>query len=145
MITIKQLAPYLPYKVKIQIETTDIRYETMIGIAPNDDDKYFKIQGDKFDLINELSWGLNCYCKPVLRPLSDLSKKIKHNNETLIPTRVLELRLGINDEYFGWDDHKTLLEWLSYDAVKLLLEWHFDIFGLIPEGLAVDMNTIKEH
>lgn len=32
---------------------------------------------------------------------------------------------------------------LSYKELHLLLlEWHFDVFGLIPAGLAIDINTI---
>ncbi len=30
-----------------------------------------------------------------------------------------------------------------YKVVKKLFEWHFDIFGLIPAGLAIDINTLK--
>ena len=32
---------------------------------------------------------------------------------------------------------------LRYDFIEFLSEYHFDVFGLIPEGLAIDINTIK--
>ena len=31
----------------------------------------------------------------------------------------------------------------TYQEVQKLLEWHFDVFGLIEQGLAIDINTIK--
>ena len=30
-----------------------------------------------------------------------------------------------------------------YIEVVKLFEWHFDVFGLIPEGLAIDINTLE--
>ena len=29
---------------------------------------------------------------------------------------------------------------LRYDAMQKLIEWHFDIFGLIDKELAIDIN-----
>jgi len=30
------------------------------------------------------------------------------------------------------------------EAYSLLFKWHFDVFGLIKKGLAVDINTLKQ-
>lgn len=32
----------------------------------------------------------------------------------------------------------------QYDAMQKLFEWHFDVFGLIEAGLAIDINTLSE-
>jgi len=32
----------------------------------------------------------------------------------------------------------------QYDLFQKLLEWHFDIFNLIPNNLAIDINTLKQ-
>ena len=37
------------------------------------------------------------------------------------------------------------LKYLPYGVVEKLLEWHFDIFGLLEKGLAVDINTINKN
>lgn len=37
----------------------------------------------------------------------------------------------------------TQVESLPYDLIQKLFEWHFDVFGLIEEGLAIDINTLK--
>lgn len=31
----------------------------------------------------------------------------------------------------------------SYLLMQKLIEWHFDVFGLIEKGLAIDINTLK--
>lgn len=79
--------------------------------------------------------------KPILRPLSDLTKEITVNGETFVPT----YRLIKEDKSFT----KDFIDVFGYEELKvsvyeLLLEWHFDIFRLIPAGLAIDINTLNE-
>lgn len=46
--------------------------------------------------------------------------------------------------YFETEDYTSDLELIDFWKVKdKLLELHFDIFNLIPSGLAIDINTIK--
>ena len=71
--------------------------------------------------------------KPYLKPLSDLTRK--------------ELELE------GFDSHIDYLtyenkgsEWTlkaPFNMVQYLLSKHFDIHGLIDNGLAIDINTIE--
>lgn len=35
------------------------------------------------------------------------------------------------------------INYLPFAVVKLMIEYHFDVFGLIERGLAVDINTIE--
>jgi len=37
---------------------------------------------------------------------------------------------------------RNTLDLKTIDYLKLL-EWHFDVFNLIPDGLAIDINTLK--
>ena len=82
--------------------------------------------------------------KPILRPLSDLFKEIE-TNEKFIP--VLELK-QIADTDYERDFIENLeqivkenkIEYMPYTLLSYLFEWHFDIFGLIEKGLAVDFN-----
>jgi hypothetical protein len=32
---------------------------------------------------------------------------------------------------------------LTYENWQLLFKWHFDVFGLIEKGLAIDINTLS--
>ena len=89
--------------------------------------------------------------KPILHPLTDLTKEIEHNGEIFIPiTRlkllyefesdnVCEIRMYINA---GWTS--SIVE-LPLDIVLQLISWHFDIAGLIDKGEAIDVNTLDEN
>ncbi len=92
--------------------------------------------------------------KPILRPLSDLNRFIEHNGEMFVPLEELqdwqELYMDKNRELCEKEDgsHKVwvLETTLSYKSVSLLLEWHFDVFKLIENNLAIDINILKtEH
>lgn len=84
--------------------------------------------------------------KPILRPLSDLVNTITHNGEEFIPVEWLE------DMYYTLDLHKQVMmlindtpDWvnqLDFMLVMHLIEWHFDIYDLIGEGLAVNVNDL---
>jgi hypothetical protein len=36
------------------------------------------------------------------------------------------------------------MRYLPNWTVEKLLEWHFDIYGLIEAGLAIDINTLEK-
>lgn len=101
------------------------------------------------------------YCKPILRPLSDITKELFINGEFyFVPSIILaneyleichwgenEVGLGIFDEEgeivnLCFLDNVIVSE-CPYSIYKNLCEWHFDIFGLIDAGLAIDINTLK--
>lgn len=94
---------------------------------------------------NNFQWSFLEGVKPILRPLSDLKTEINHNEEILIPVN------WINENFIGAkydDDIKTIFRFKTYshlpfDLFHKLLEWHFDVFGLIGKGLAVDINTLS--
>lgn len=60
-----------------------------------------------------------------------------------------ELSFNTEKMTFGvWADMKDdggamLYEVGGYNEVQKLLEWHFDIYGLIESGLAIDINTLN--
>ena len=127
---LKHLAPYLPYGLKC-------------------------IDGELIGISNHIGWsgifkaihGSNhipiCGIKPILRPLSDLTKEIEVNGEKFVPIEYFE------DKYYTLDLHKQchrLLEnedWIyqtNFMLINYLLKWHFDIFGLIENNLAININ-----
>jgi hypothetical protein len=91
--------------------------------------------------------------KPILRPLSDLTKEIEHKGERFVPIDVLSdwTTIQINDDDsimeagFDGEMHEidSPLE-MAYCQVENLLKWHFDVFGLIESGLAIDINELNE-
>ena len=80
--------------------------------------------------------------KPILRPLSDISKIIEHDGKRFSAFNVLAKRAS---EYIPEKDlnKKAVAELLgNYSQVEKLIEWHFDVFGLIEAGLSLDFNKV---
>lgn len=78
--------------------------------------------------------------KPILRPLSDLTKPIEHKGEKFVPiNRIKESQYHL----FFRDDITSPLEGLQFSEIRKLIEWHFDIADLISKGEAIDVNTLE--
>jgi hypothetical protein len=123
---LKHLAPYLPYGLKNK--RAFYKPRVIDGIVGNK--IYF---GDTVLFINQI--------EPILRPLSDLNKVIEHNKEDFIPC----IEYNYIREYLeelSTLDH-TYIKHVKYKVIIVLLELHFDIFGLIEKGLAIDINKLK--
>ena len=128
-LTIKHLAPYLPYGLRV-IVIKD--YSTGDG--------FWVMAGNEMDIdLNNIMFQSKHY-KPILRPLSDLIKEIEINGEKFVPNNKLNDMYGqslITHDYL----HLVLpIICEPYILVRQLFEWHFDVFGLIKQGLAVDIN-----
>lgn len=86
--------------------------------------------------------------KMILRPLSDLTKEISHNGTRFVPKDEINQYTKTNADgtlylLVGGDYWESCpLKW-DYQTVEQLLSRHFDIYGLIGDGLAIDINMIK--
>jgi len=87
--------------------------------------------------------------KPVLRPLSDLTKAIEHIKYELNLNPESE-----NYEYLGvvnyspafmLDGVQVGIMAMPFFFVQKLIEWKFDIAGLIEKGEAIDLNSLSEN
>lgn len=118
-----------------------------------DDSPYFAFSGDA---------GLHALTgvKPVLYPLDYLTKEIEHNGERFVPIDWFEI--GDEDNNIEEFDHGNIkliknLGWaaldssghdarmLPYAVVLKLFEWKFDMFHLIDQNLAIDINSLEEN
>lgn len=140
---IKHLAAYLPYGLHFLMESEPNSKE------PNIDELKSIDAG-----INIINFGLGnakfiTEIKPLLRSLSDLTKEIEVNGERFVPIDYLWFSvIGTDADSFNKDDFYEncelgAIEFLPFKVIPLLFEWHFDCFGLIEAGLAIDLNTIK--
>jgi len=152
-IKLKHLVPYLPYKLKCEVLNSGKEKEIGEMMAVYDDGSAC------FGNIVESEHGFE-YVKPILRPLSDLTKEIEHNGEKFVPIDKLKHEEEQQNTMFflfygNIIDGLRYLEdvaeynsvntkYLSYPLATKLIEWHFDIFGLIKIGLAIDINTLKQ-
>jgi hypothetical protein len=142
---LKHLAPYLPYELKIYME--DLRYHG----------KPFYWELGKTTNIKDVLENKN---KPILRPLSDLTKEIYHNAEKFVPIDRIKKRMLKDIKYIDKDSVQSIhfskgnvcIISINYEVVgecplefyNSLVGWHFDVFGLIEAGLAIDLNTINK-
>ena len=148
-IELKHLAPYLPYNLKfrqrVRKPTSPVAY-------------YYK---NRLMTVGNIEWLLTSEIqKPVLRPLSDLTNdeyhlKIKSwfinhaENDVQITTYDNGNYIGLTATYKMMGDVFTDIiinaggiNDTDYWLVENLLKNHFDVFGLIEKGLAIDINTI---
>ena len=140
---LKHLAPYLPYNLKVSKLHV---MHTCLGIGSID---------------HILTTQKEAY-KPILRPLSDLTKEIEINGEKFVP--IVELaKIAYPDLVWEFDRTRAISEWKKEPAYfffqknsffaclfnnaipnqivlfNKLFEWHFDVFGLINQGLALPL------
>jgi len=140
-LTLQHLAGYLPYGLKLwhnqwkEILTMDCTGSKSYSLSIED--------------VAE-------YTKPILHPLSDLTKEIEVNGEKFVPIDVLnktfrpsskdlapygyngKLELDIETENYS----QTIDLMDGFQIAQKLYEWHFDIHNLIENNLAIDKNTI---
>lgn len=126
----KHLIPYLLYKLKIQGQTNGEIAELS---EVNENNVNIKDRGFQY------GWWADIFdIKPILRPLSDLDNQLFYMNLSLdlLPNSIVSLeRMVIN---------RLKTNTLYYTDYKVLVKHHFDIFNLIPQRLAVNINTLTE-
>ena len=123
---LKELAPYLPYGLKCS-------YACIMDV----DNDYTQIMNVRN--IQQIINGYGTFViKPILRPLSDLK------NEFTCPEGVV-MPVGYFYSYadkVGKGHISEVMINLSALEYRYLLKYHFDVFGLIDKGLAIDINTL---
>lgn len=133
------IAPYLTNNLKVMASRNEIY--TLIGI-----------KGDTC-FLSDLTYPCDISdVKPILRPMKDLVKPyIDDAGQSFIPAKLLWSVDADEEDKFDtygevpqyWKDClKVGINSLEYRDITRLLEMHFDIFGLIAEGLAVGYNTL---
>lgn len=162
------LCGYLPYGLRVlrnNPTTKGMSIEKMVGL--NDNFVYFKNGGCIFQ-----------YIKPILHPLSDLTKEIEHNGEKFVPMEelfclatkednpiILEWEVIFSKNVYGirfkgigllfmYDPEfmcftqSTIFKanhvGFQYQLFQKLFEWHFDVFRLIKQGLAININDLNK-
>jgi hypothetical protein len=143
---LKHLAPYLPYGLKCSANNGCFVNHSLSGLIN---------EIAVFDFENgEQDFRLGDF-KPILKPLSDLTPyengELDGMGETndLILIRLVESTSQHCDAYDEWRDsyfdnpiQERILQ-APYEVFDELTKQHFDVFGLIDAGLAIDINTLS--
>lgn len=124
-IELKHLAAYLPFKIDVIHHVYGkIKLEGLYLWGHLYNNEYGEIELEEI--------------KPILRPLSDLTKEEYSGIYNLLRVHIGKRKLNtLINEGYGLID-------LPYFIFENLLELHFDVFGFIEKGLAVDINTINK-
>lgn len=183
---LKHLAPYLPHNLNMFFGDEDIAELVGIDLA-------------RLHLIsNSGDYGTTAisHGKPILHPLSDLTKEVEVNGEKFLPIvemakiadchfkpefspKEYEIKQFVEDEVnviqvhwketessrfdpfeFSYSYHpdsnidsrndgvtmtldRLYMTHNNYNILQVLFKYHFDFFNLIPQNLAIDINTIQ--
>lgn len=125
------LAMSLPFNLKCDMQSNGVVYHQV----------FYKPKEYEIEFIYEkkISW-------PILRPLSELKEIIEHNDEKFNPIdRYLEFfyiqNLKFEIDRILLQNESEILN-LPLSFLLKLVEWNFDIAGLIKKRQAIDYRTI---
>lgn len=129
-LTIEHLAAYLPYKLKV-LHLDKLKVMNC-GQGSS---------GHWVGIGSILKW-YGHHAKPIiqipLRPLSDLTREIEVDGDRF----VVADKLQDKEVAYYASANGDIVNW-RWSDMKLLLSLHFDVFGVIPQNLAIDLNSIK--
>lgn len=134
---IKHIAPYLPYELKVFNEYSD-KVETLVSCS----DVYVTLFGLHKTVSSQYSYD---EIKPLLHPLSMLTSEIEHNGERFVPSdrTIVGMQFGRFERGIGIVQNRLNTNTIYYKDMEYLISLHFDVFNLIPQNLAININTIK--
>ena len=159
-LTAKHVLPYVQYGAKMLSKATEL----------GEKDRIWTLEPSHF----QNNWNNEFDGKIILRPFSDLFKKINFNGEEIKPIywifdndyKSKVHRYEIEECLFGTyinvyiypknssylanqltliDGYKPRFGSISYQTMCNLISLQFDVFGLIHEDFAVDINMLHLH
>lgn len=169
-LTIKELAAYLPYELKCQYEgivngseiskqrrefqKENTPFTNWDFFEPINEIKGLKIAPLKSIISHKKSWVATCGVyntgqkkfykgiglKPILHPLSSLTKEITINGEIVKVIDYISLTKKDSQLTMKRVENNQSLDSLAYWKIERLLELKFDIFNLIERGLAIEVT-----
>lgn len=130
---LKDLCSRLPYGVKVKFGDNpnifDLEYRIKFAVMYGDSDKL----EDILDITN---------IKPYLFPLSSMTEEQKEECFNGTPLEIDKYGgIAVKDDLYGGSLYTDLEIYL--EVIDWLLKNHFDIYGLIPKGLANDATDLN--
>ena len=152
---LKHLAPYLPYGLSFSVNLNDVRDNFP------DELRTLKLAETNIDLALKIG-------KPILRPLSSITIEEAYELGVIITSEAdmedIEVGVGgidvfgeyytvvryqdkVDEEYSFMIQFSPIgvvgIDLIPYKAYEWLFKNHFDVFGLIEKGLAIEKTTFK--
>jgi hypothetical protein len=117
------------------LELKDISGYSQYGLAIQQKDKIIIVYGAylnrheyslwspcDFYYLNQTDKYYTDYCKPILRPLSDIYKPIIHNGEEIIPIIYFAKHI-LGDKIHGYNQNYRNLHWIIFEHENLLSKY----------------------
>lgn len=130
---IRDLCARLPYGVKVKVKHYEDVWK-LLAIYTN---------GTTY-ITRDIGYPIETYfedCKPYLFPLSSITKEQLFEVQEILGKN--EIEIGDGFLHIIDSDRNTI----TYLEILALLEWfyknHFDVYGLIPKGLAIDGTELN--
>lgn len=159
---LKHIAPYLPYGLNfhcVDIESGEYEELPFTSISLSDGFEELRIGNQEIEIDDLFA---NDY-KPILRPLTDFTKEIEINGEKFYPCHRIHFNIdgtafkeniaGQECPTWGWktslnfnhshQNYFDIFRAFNDNWIKLFT-MHFDVYGLIDQGLAIDINSINQ-
>ena len=134
----KELKDYLPYYLGCEVMTNEGKGK-LISVGFND--KVLDIKISLVDGDNEcIEWF-----KLILYPLSVINKPypLKFHKGTVIPLEYISTSVADSQQMMKRIQNNQSIDVFEFWKIERLLELRFDVFCLIPAGLAIDKTTLK--
>lgn len=122
-LTIKEIAPYAPFKLKVLLGNNK-RDLTAISL-----DSPFVYVTAYIGAREKQMAGIE-NIKPILEPLSDYKK--------------FDDILDVMSDFDHLSIEECRMDLLPYSVMLKMFKNHIDVFYLIPDGLAIDINTLNK-
>lgn len=168
-LTINELAPYLPYGLKMMCYPNEPEHSRLGELVAIDSDKLYNEDWyiSAKCIINEDSlrgnYGVDEF-KPILRPLSDLTQlelrqiidhlfrdskcfrpqmeSVKHDKGFISFYDYDTMRTYVAVKPSGKDNLPVLNMSNTWQDYSIFFKLHVDMMGLIDKGLAINANTL---
>jgi hypothetical protein len=157
-LTIEHLATYLPYGIPASLSregefNLDAEYPNpfkgKLGLVNSISFEKGEVSYGVLSINDKVSFDFEGLSEidVYLRPISDLTSEITHNGETFVPNERMLSDLSVDREsihYLMKMFEVGIGYQVEWQIIQKLHSWHFDTFGLIEAGLAIDINTINK-
>lgn len=139
-LTLEHLVPYLPHGLKCHnMGNIDEEGHAFVSEIVGLDQDYVWVSHEHEDDYYAYSDTF-----PLLIPLSALTVEFFEEN---IDDAIVDFLINCEPEnnHFSVEVCDKVIGWtaISYEEYQLFFKNHFDVFGLIEKGLAIDYNTVK--
>ena len=130
---LKHLAPYLPFELQIE-------HPTML-VGKREISELRNLGQTNIEVSHRLYVQIS-NCKPILRPISDLT--IKQTIEFYYLSSLdLEI-IDINQWHLELIEELKTNQKFQLSQFNKLFKWHFDVFDLISKDLAVSIHDVGQ-